>query len=233
MGLFPDQGLNPCLLHWQVDSLPLSHQWSPWWFFLTRDLNSCITEKLKFCQAGTSNFYPFLFKSSLDLAFFCFVSKDSAHPLPGFLLLTQCPFFINPYLRNLCCVYTVRILILEYKNFGEFLNPLECFVNFCMCLHFPEVRTQVHVNCFSHVQLFATTWTVARQGPLSMGFSGQEYWSRLPCPSPGDLPNQGIKPASLKSPAVAGRFFTTHATWEVLGPRALLIPERGPWHTGN
>ena len=161
MGLFPDQGLNPCLLHWQVDSLPLSHQRSPWWYFLTRDLNSCITEKLKFFQAGTSNFYPFLFKSSLDLAFFWFVSKDSAHPLPGFLLLTQWTFFINPYLRNLHCVYTVRILILEYKNFGEFLNPLEWFVNFCMCLHFPEVRTQVHVNCFSHVQLFATTWTVA------------------------------------------------------------------------
>ena len=58
-------------------------------------------------------------------------------------------------------VFSVRILILEYKNFGEFLNPLEWFVNFCMCLHFPEVRTQVHVNCFSHVQLFATTWTVA------------------------------------------------------------------------
>ena len=49
---------------------------------------------------------------------------------------------------------------------------------------------------------------------LSMGFSKQEYWSGLPCPSPGDLPNPGIEPASLTSPALAGGFFTTSATWE-------------------
>ena len=47
-----------------------------------------------------------------------------------------------------------------------------------------------------HVQLFVTPWTVACQGPLSMGFSKQEYWSRLPCPPPGDLPSPGIKPGS-------------------------------------
>ena len=47
---------------------------------------------------------------------------------------------------------------------------------------------------FSHVQLFATPWTVAHQAPLSMGFSRQEYWSESPCPPPGDLPNPGIKP---------------------------------------
>ena len=57
-------------------------------------------------------------------------------------------------------------------------------------------------------------WTVARQLPLSKGFSRQEQWSGLPCPSPEDLPNPGIKPASLLSPALAGRFFTTSATWE-------------------
>ena len=61
-----------------------------------------------------------------------------------------------------------------------------------------------------------TLWTVARQAPLSMGFSRQEYWSELLCPLPGDLPNSGIKPASLMSPALAGRFFTTTATWEAL-----------------
>ena len=44
--------------------------------------------------------------------------------------------------------------------------------------------------------LFGTTWTVACQAPLAMGFSGQEYWSGLPCPSPGDLPEPGIKPSS-------------------------------------
>ena len=57
---------------------------------------------------------------------------------------------------------------------------------------------------FSHVQLFATPWTVARQAPLYMGFSKQEYWSGLPFPSPVDLPNPGIEPGS----PTAGRFFT-------------------------
>ena len=48
----------------------------------------------------------------------------------------------------------------------------------------------------SHIQLFMTPWTIACQGPLSMGFSRQEYWSRLPVPSPGDLPDPGIEPGS-------------------------------------
>ena len=59
-----------------------------------------------------------------------------------------------------------------------------------------------------------TLWTIARQAPLSMGFSRQEYWSRLPFPPPGDLPDPGIEPVSLMSPALAGGFFTTSATWE-------------------
>ena len=58
----------------------------------------------------------------------------------------------------------------------------------------------------SHGQLFVTPWTVACQTPLSMGFSWQKYWSGLPFPSPGDLPNPGIAPVS---PALAGGFFTT------------------------
>ena len=62
------------------------------------------------------------------------------------------------------------------------------------------------------IQLFATPWTVTRQAPLSMEFSKQEYWSGLPFPTPGDLPDPGIKPTSFASPALAGRFFTTSAT---------------------
>ena len=53
-------------------------------------------------------------------------------------------------------------------------------------------------------------------GSLSKGFSGKKYWSGLPCPPPADLPNPGIKPTSLTSPALAGGFFTTNATGEVL-----------------
>ena len=66
----------------------------------------------------------------------------------------------------------------------------------------------------SRVRLFATPWTVARQAPLSMGFSRQEYWSGLSFPSPEDLPHPGIEPAFLMSPALAGEFFTTSTIWE-------------------
>ena len=67
---------------------------------------------------------------------------------------------------------------------------------------------------FSCVHLFETLWTSAHQAPLSMGFSRQEYWRRLPFPSLGVHPHPGIKSASLMSPALAGSFFTTSTTWE-------------------
>ena len=66
----------------------------------------------------------------------------------------------------------------------------------------------------SHVQLFATPCSVACQAPLSMGFSRQEHWSGFSCLPPGYLPNPGIEPTSLRSPALIGGFFTTSATWE-------------------
>ena len=58
------------------------------------------------------------------------------------------------------------------------------------------------------------SWTVARQPPLSMEFSRQEYWNRLPFPTTGDVPNPGIEPASLVSPALAGGFCTTESPGE-------------------
>ena len=58
---------------------------------------------------------------------------------------------------------------------------------------------------FSHVRLFETLWTIAHRAPLSMGFSRQKYCSELPCPPPGDIPDPGIKPVSLMSPALPGR----------------------------
>ena len=60
------------------------------------------------------------------------------------------------------------------------------------------------LSCFSCVQLFVTLWTVACQTPLFMEFSRQEYWSGLPFPSPGDLPDPGTEPASLMSLALEG-----------------------------
>ena len=81
--------------------------------------------------------------------------------------------------------------------------------------HCKSVR--VCAQLLRSVRLFATLWTVARQAPLFMGFSRQEYWSGLPFPPPGDFPDpwkMGMGPVSLTSPALAGEFFTTSATWE-------------------
>ena len=62
---------------------------------------------------------------------------------------------------------------------------------------------------FSRVWLFAILQIIDHQAPLSMGFSRQKYWSELPCPPPGDLPNPGMEHVSLMSPALAAGFFTT------------------------
>ena len=83
------------------------------------------------------------------------------------------------------------------KSKMKLLSHEPClYVYVCVCV----------CELLSHVQLFATPWTVAYQAPLSMVFSRQEYWSGLPFPSPGDLPQPGIKPSS---PALASGFFTT------------------------
>ena len=74
----------------------------------------------------------------------------------------------------------------------------------CLCMY-----VCVHAQSLSCVLLFAAPWTIAYQAPLSMEISRQEYWSVLPFPTSGDLPDPGIEPVSLVSPALAGRFFTT------------------------
>ena len=67
----------------------------------------------------------------------------------------------------------------------------------------------------SHIRLPETPGTAARHAPLSMGFPRQVYQSGLTFPSPGALPDPGIKPTSLVSPTLAGGFFTNCTTWEV------------------
>ena len=66
----------------------------------------------------------------------------------------------------------------------------------------------------SHVRFCVTLETLPCQAPLSMGLSRQESWGGLPCPPPVDPPDPGMEPVSLMSPALAGRFLTTSATWE-------------------
>jgi len=71
-----------------------------------------------------------------------------------------------------------------------------------------------HPACINSLQSCLTLCHPLDQAPPSLGFSRQEYWSGLPCPSPRHLPNSRIEPTSLESPALAGRFFTTSTTWE-------------------
>ena len=83
------------------------------------------------------------------------------------------------------------------------------------------------VGRFGRVQLSVTPWTAAHQAPLSLGFSRQEYWSGLPCPPPGGLPDAGIEPSSLASPALAGGFFTpSSARVSCSWSHSLLLCER-------
>ena len=73
----------------------------------------------------------------------------------------------------------------------------------------------------SHVQLFATPCTKARQATLSIEFPRQEYWSGLPFPTPEDFPNPGTEAEPFMCPPLAGRFFTTSAIWEALSHNEL------------
>ena len=106
-------------------------------------------------------------------------------------------------LEHVIVLFLIFLLtsILIFLVAAPFYIPTNCLQCACLLRH-------------CRVWLFTTPWTVACQAPLSMGFSWQEYWSGVPCPPPGDLPNPGIEPASLTSSALTGGFFATSATLE-------------------
>ena len=94
----------------------------------------------------------------------------------------------NPFLshetRRRCFKFLSFLLIYPTQSSESKMNLFRIPVLVC------------RISRFSHVRLFVTPWTAAHQSPLSMGFSRQEYWSGLPFPSPGDLPDPGIEPVS-------------------------------------
>ena len=133
-GIFLTQGSNLCLLcllHWQVDSLPLSHVESP-----------------------------------MPILYILYLSSV-------YLYTSYSAITLNHYIYS-------TLYMLSRSVVSSSLRPHGLYV--------------------------------AHQAPVSMGFSRQEYWSRLPLPSPGNLPDPGIKPVSLMSPALASRFFITSTT---------------------
>ena len=89
----------------------------------------------------------------------------------------------------------------------------------------------VYTCVLSCVRLFVTPWTVTLEAPLSMEFSREDYQRGLPFPPPGDLPDPGIEPASLASPALAGGFFTNYTIWEV--PMGSNRPSSNPTLTSH
>ena len=136
-----------------------------------------------------------------------------------------CP---SPFLRG--CSNSHPLSQWCYPTISSSVAPFSsCPQSFPESVSFPMrwlfTWTYCVLSHFSHARHFVALWTVACQAPLSMGFSRANYWSGLPCPLPGDLPDPGIKPTShyISRPALAGGFFTTSAIWEALIP-PLYIP---------
>ena len=123
-------------------------------------------------------------------------------------------YYVSFFLKNIPVSFLQEILRKKtHKEWWIFLGRF-----FFLSSEFWQTKTKdpdtmgwyaCMLSCFSCVWLFFTPWTVAPQAPPSMGFSRQECWSGLPCPPPGDLPDPGNEPVSLRSPALAGGFFTT------------------------
>ena len=124
-------------------------------------------------------------------------------------------WFNYMYVCLCVCVYKNHFWILShYRLLQDIAYSSLCYtvtLDPCCLSILNIVECIVHVCMLSHVWLFATPWAIAHQAPLSLEFSRQEYWSGLPFPPPGDLPNPGIELTSLTSPALAGRFFITGA----------------------
>ena len=122
----------------------------------------------------------------------CLISEHFINPPKNtvpisshFLFPLHQPLSISNVCVCVCVCVDLPILDISYKQITYYV--ISWLVSFTWHV------SEVHLCCvcmlshFSHVQLFATQWPIARQAPLSIGFSRQEYWSRLPCPSPGHL----------------------------------------------
>ena len=99
----------------------------------------------------------------------------------------------------------MKVLKINNLSLQSFLETKQDLFSFSFFL---PVRIGKHVlSCFHRVRLFVTPWTVAHWVLLSMGFSRQEYWTGLPCPPPGDLPDPGTEPASPATPELQADCF--------------------------
>ena len=105
--------------------------------------------------------------------------------------------YLDYMIGYVCHIHrTVHLKMVNFSGCKFYLNELENKINCVIHVKLIALMWVSEWKSLSRVWLFATQWTVACQAPLSMGFSRQEYWSGLPFPSPGDLPDPGIEPWS-------------------------------------
>ena len=120
-------------------------------------------------------------------------------------------------LKTLACISKYREILTSSCAIPQIRAAYTQHFNKCTSINFLGIH--VMLTCFSCAQLFATLWTIACQSPLSMGFSRQEYWSGLSCPSPGDVPDSRSNPRLLhllnsQRCCFFLFFVTTSTTWE-------------------
>ena len=115
-------------------------------------------------------------------------------------------------------ILKLKIIVIVYTHTKLVVMHFCCSAVFVLSIYWSNLPKYNILKCSCSVALvmssFVSSWTIAWQAPLSMGFSKQEYWGGLPHPPPGNLSDPGFQPASLVSLALAGRFFTTGTTWE-------------------
>ena len=160
----------------------------------------------------SNNTFPICLSQSEMQCAFTILKPQTSGDFPGW-----------PVVKILCFQCSVPFLVGELRSHMPHGSPILKIWKGCIFCKLKKKKTNTQTSgvahtCrlsrFSRVQLCAMPWTVAFQAPLSRELFRQQCWSRLPCPSPGDLPNPWIKPASLTSSTLAGGFFTTRATWE-------------------
>ena len=128
--------------------------------------------------------------------------------------------YINTPIHSSSVYLSVSLCVLLFSSGLRFQFSVPRFILASLLLHLKVVILTVRflvvtTQTLGRVRLFMALWAVARQAPLSMRLSRQVYWSEVPFPPSGDLPDPGIKPTFLTSPALAGGFFITSATQEV------------------
>ena len=215
LGNLPNPGIEPRSPTLQADSLPTEPPGKPQKVFVWQNLglnqgplglqsNSLPTELFWFhpaCNQDPTDQTAVPWEEQKEAPSVKLLSAEAANQLEAQVNLSSCFLPSKTY-----WVSTLMPGLSPFIPTPWNASPAEVSGWQCMCGY-------VLGHC-SRVRLFVTLWTTAHQAPPSMGSSRQEYWSGLPCPPPGDLPDPGIEPLSLTSLLWQAGSFTTVTSWE-------------------